>query len=368
MMKLIWYSEIKWNYLQTRKQNLLNLFPSSDIILFFQPFSFVGKNYFIPKKEGNVYYVTLPTYRKSQYQIIDKYFSNSTIRKVFYFFLKWYAQFWINVILKQTPDCICISNIFYLPLINSTTPVVWDFNDHPEQFGKQPDWALQSFDTFLRNKQHHIIASSMGLSEYLNEIYQRQSIIIPNGVDLNHFNNIQMQKHTEKHIIGYVGIISSWFFDFDLIRKIAEHFNSFEICLYGPCEKDAHDHLDKLIQMPNILYQGPQSYKALPEIMRTFTVGIIPLYSKPEVWRLASGKFLQYLSVGIPVVSVWMKQYSEMKRNVFLSKSHSEFITGLEHAIAHRFIPLDDELREYDWKNLSTRFRNELEEVIGSFN
>ena len=55
--------------------------------------------------------------------------------------------------------------------------------------------------------------------------------------------------------------------------------------------------------------------------MKGFTVGIIPLYSIPEVWRLASGKFLQYLGIGIPVVSVWMKQFSQFKRNVYLSKS-----------------------------------------------
>ena len=368
-MKLIWYSEIKWNYLQTRKQNLLNFFPSSDTILFFQPFSFVGGNHFFPKKEGNIYYITLPTYRKSQYQFIDKYFANLTLRKIFYYFLRWYANIWINVILKQSPDCICISNIFYLPLINSKTPIVWDFNDHPEQFEEQPNWALKSFDTFLRDKQYHIIASSKGLAEYINAIYHRQTIIIPNGVDLKHFNNkIQRQENTEKHVIGYVGIISSWFFDFELLRKISEQFNSFKICLYGPCEKNARKQLNKLIQLPNILYEGPKSYAELPKIMSTFTVGIIPLYSKPEVWRLASGKFLQYLSVGIPVVSVWMKQFSKMKSNVFLSKSHAEFITGLEQATEYKFIPMDDELREYDWKYLSNRFRNELEAAIGSFN
>ena len=360
-MKLVWYSEIKWNYLQTRKQHLIKLFPSSDTILYFQPFSFIGKNHFFPKKEGNIYYITLPTYRKSNYQIIDKYFSNSTIRKVFYHLLQWYAKFWIKVILQQVPDCICISNIFYLPLINSTTPVVWDFNDHPEQFGKQPEWALKGFDIFLKDKQNHIISSSIGIAEYLNEKFKRKTLIIPNGVDLNHFNKkIQWKEDPKMDVIGYVGIISSWFLDFELLHKISEHFNSYEIHLYGPCERNAQQKLNKLIQRPNIIYQGQQSYNSLPKIMRTFKVGIIPLYSKPEVWRLASGKFLQYLGVGIPVVSVWMKQYSKLTKNVFLAKSHKEFITKLNNAIEHEFLTMDKALQEYDWRKLSTEFRNKL--------
>ena len=102
--------------------------------------------------------------------------------------MRWYAKFWINIILNKIPDCICISNIFYLPVIkNITTPVVWDFNDHPEQFGKQPAWALKGFDNFLKDKQYHIIVSSIGLSEYINKIYQRKTTIISNGVDLKHF-------------------------------------------------------------------------------------------------------------------------------------------------------------------------------------
>ena len=160
-----------------------------------------------------------------------------------------------------------------------------------------------------------------------------------------------------------MGIISSWFFDFDLLHKISAHFTSYEIHLYGPCEGHAQEKLNKLIQIPNIFYYGQQSYKELPEIMRTFTVGIIPLYSKPEVWRLASGKFLQYLSIGIPVVSVWMKQFAEMKKNIFLSKSHTEFISEIEHAIEHNFLPMDEELKEYDWRKLSSKFRNKLIDI-----
>ena len=111
-MNLVWYSEIKWNYLITRKQNLLYRFHKRDKILFFQPFSFVKENYFLPRKDGNIYYITIPTYRQSNFNIFEKLMSYSFLRYIFYKLVKLYANFWILVLLKKTPDCICISNLF----------------------------------------------------------------------------------------------------------------------------------------------------------------------------------------------------------------------------------------------------------------
>ncbi|SVE31564.1 uncharacterized protein METZ01_LOCUS484418, partial [marine metagenome] len=182
------------------------------------------------------------------------------------------------------------------------------------------------------------------------------------------FNNeIHQTALNSKTIIGYVGIISSWFFDFELVQKVAKYFSSYEIHLYGPCVSHVQGHLDQLLQTSNILYFKEKPYEELPQIMSTFTVGIIPLFSIPEVWRLASGKFLQYLGAGIPVVSVKMDQYSKIKNNIFLAKTHKEFISSLEKALKHSFIPMNEELKKYDWKKISIEFRNELEEAIESF-
>ncbi|SVD45775.1 uncharacterized protein METZ01_LOCUS398629, partial [marine metagenome] len=97
-MKIVWYSEVKWNYLRTRKQNLLTHSPADDKIVFFQPFSFVKANYIFPRKDGNLYYLTLPVYRESRFQLIDRLISISIIRKLFYLFVKWYANAWISIL------------------------------------------------------------------------------------------------------------------------------------------------------------------------------------------------------------------------------------------------------------------------------
>ena len=172
-----------------------------------------------------------------------------------------------------------------------------------------------------------------------------------------------MQK---KSIIGYVGVISPWFFDFELVAKIAFKFQSSEIHLYGPCVNSVKNKLDKLLKLKNVSYFGEKSYFELPQIINNFKVGIIPLISKEEVWRLASGKFLQYLAVGTPVVSVWMEQYSNFNENVFLSKSHKQFLASIKIAEEHNFISIEKELSKYDWNLLSKEFRSEIKDTIES--
>jgi len=240
-------------------------------------------------------------------------------------------------------------------------PVIWDYNDDPEQFGKQPEWAMKEFEVFIRSN-NKIISCSIGITQYLLKKYKCFAITIPNGVELSHFNkDLSLVQKNKKFVIGYVGIISSWFFDFELVKIISQQYRFCEIHLYGPCDKEAKKDLNYLLLMnKNIKYEGSQSYFVLPEIMRKFNVGIIPLYSIPEVWRAASGKLLQYLGVGIPVVSVWMEQYLMLKKNVYFTKSHAEFIIALEKALKQPFMPMGDKLKEYDWKMLSIKFRNEL--------
>ena len=73
------------------------------------------------------------------------------------------------------------------------------------------------FDLFLKNKSNAIISSSTGITGFINMKYNRFVKTIPNGVDLDNFNQKNLSAEVNrKLVIGYVGIISPWFFDFEL--------------------------------------------------------------------------------------------------------------------------------------------------------
>ena len=103
-----------------------------------------------------------------------------------------------------------------------------------------------------------------------------------------------------------------------------------------------------------------QNYDVLPSIISGFSIGLIPLKSFEKVWRAASGKLLQYLAVGIPVVSVYMEQYAGLN-NLILCKTHEEFVKGIDYYLKDENVMLKkNNLSEYDWIVLANQYRKIL--------
>ncbi len=361
-MKIVWYSEIKWDYMKTRKQHLLTHFPVDDKILFFQPFSFNGPNAFIPKTDGNVTYVTLPVYRKTSSGKINALFQYAALRIPFYMILRFWGFILRLLIIKGTPDKYVFSNIFSLPLKRLNCVSLWDYNDDPEQFGSQPVWAMDHLGRFLRDPRQVVTTCSRYLTRELEAKYNRSVLHIPNGVDLSVFADLKPSTPLlKRNILGYVGVISPWFFDFELVGKIAETYPDFDVHLYGPVDRDANDQLQNLLEADNIKYFSSVDYSELPQVMGSFRIGLIPLRSIPQVWQAASAKFLQYLSTGIPVVSTYMEQFEDLSKEAFMCRSHDETLAGIAEALRIDRVQIDDKIMEYDWKLLSVKFREILQ-------
>ena len=70
-MKIIWFSEIKWSYLRTRKQHILSNFKDNDEILFVEPLSFNLKNNFNISIEKNIKYITIPQIQNSDVKLFN---------------------------------------------------------------------------------------------------------------------------------------------------------------------------------------------------------------------------------------------------------------------------------------------------------
>ena len=363
-MNIIWFSEIRWDYLKTRKQHLLSHFPSKDNILFIQPYNFSKKKYLksVPK---NIVCKTVPIFRGGN-RLLILLSNRSFIRLFTYTLLIMYTKLLVKKYLRGTTDVICISNIFYIPIIKKLNdPIVWDYNDDPEQFGPIPEWISKLYNNILSNKKTKIISCSKGLNQYIYTKFSNKPITIPNGVELKKFQNYQDNyKNNKKLIIGYVGIVSKWFFDFDLIKIISEKYPICEIRIYGPKDKNALRDIEEISSLQNVTIYPEQNYDVLPSIISGFSIGLIPLKSFEKVWRAASGKLLQYLAVGIPVVSVYMEQYAGLN-NLILCKTHEEFINGIDYYLKNENVMLKkNNLSEYDWIVLADQYRKILTKNI----
>ena len=162
-------------------------------------------------------------------------------------------------------------------------------------------------------------------------------------------------------ILGYVGIISKWFFDFPLLEKISEQLPGHEIRLVGPVDSEAQDDLDRILRRPNISYQAAVPYTELHATMQSFQIGIIPLQSIPKVWQAASSKFLQYLATGIQVVSTWMEEYDHLQDHAVLCRDHDSFLAALDRVLKEPLPAVPRErIQAYAWADLASRFRSQL--------
>ena len=93
-MKIIWFSEIKWSYLRTRKQHILSNFKDSDEILFVEPISFNLKNNFNISIEKNIKYITIPQIQNSDVGFINIFLN--------FFLMKYILKKIGNYLLKKT--------------------------------------------------------------------------------------------------------------------------------------------------------------------------------------------------------------------------------------------------------------------------
>lgn len=150
---------------------------------------------------------------------------------------------------------------------------------------------------------HRIWASSRGLYERLRTRYADKLELVPNGAAVDSFLDvprIRSERPSARPILGYVGAISPWF-DAALVREVARRLNDWELQLVGPvalarAERD-------LLDAPNIKMLGEQPYERVPDILASFTVGMIPFRLNDLTRATNPCKLYEYLASGLPVVS-----------------------------------------------------------------
>lgn len=156
---------------------------------------------------------------------------------------------------------------------------------------------------------------------------------LPQGVDLNHFtpkrkNSIQRFKGMKSPIIGFFGLISEWV-DLEIIIHLAKTLPDYSIVLIGDTVIDT----SVLKQFPNINFTGKVSYELLPEYASEFSVGIIPFKINDLTKAVNPLKLIEYLALGLPVVTTPMDEVIQFKDYICIAKEKEEFVQMVKNEI-----------------------------------
>ena len=190
-MNIIWLSEIKWNYLKTRKQQIISRFPDNSSVLFIEPISKKLSNNYFPIDYKHVKAVTIPQLRSVSNRLLNKILSFLFIRTIVNSFATlWFKIFFGNFI--SNTNCIITSNVYWSQLIKKykikypELTIIYDCNDNPLAFPGTPDYKKKYFLETLSLVNKIIIPHSSYKSFIPPKFYSKIDIIA-NGVDYKLF-------------------------------------------------------------------------------------------------------------------------------------------------------------------------------------
>lgn len=197
---------------------------------------------------------------------------------------------------------------------------------------------------------------------------------LPNPCDFEHFNqvtgDIRMASPLEEipePRIGFVGALSHYKVDAELIKQITKQHPDWHVVLLGQVgEGEPHARFDELLSFPNIHFLGPKPYDELPHYLKGFNVAMLPCPINGYTQSMFPLKFFEYLAAGIPVVTTALASLEGYKDICYWTHTNEEFMdairTVLEDKDPERIAMGIDLAQENTWENRVESILKLLEE------
>ena len=200
--------------------------------------------------------------------------------------------------------------------------------------------GLKEIEDDLFRRSDLVVVSAETLLESKKK-FNEKTFLIRHGVDFNHFqtaldSELEIPaeiKDLPKPVIGFHGLLADWV-DFELIKKIAEHFKDGSVVLIGKITFDAEKVIKILDGVANIHLLGRKPYAELPAYCKGFDVALNP-FMMNELTRHANPlKVREYLAAGIEVVSTDIQEVRVL-RHCRIGCTDDDFIAKIEQILAN---------------------------------
>ena len=204
--------------------------------------------------------------------------------------------------------------LLYLPLKGFTLSVYHAVDAVQEQ-PCMPRALIESEEARLCRSVNQVFTTSPYLAERL-AMHTDRICYEPNVADRDHFSTALERRQDPGFVdppelrgipepkIGFVGAISSYKLDFELIRSVALRHPEWHFVFIGPqSEGEPSTDLSQLCGLGNVHWLGPKPYSQLPRFLAGFQCAWLPLQCNAYTRAMFPMKFFEYLFAGLPVVS-----------------------------------------------------------------
>ncbi len=164
----------------------------------------------------------------------------------------------------------------------------------------QAPWYDANFERHLVGAADLLLAVSDRLSERIQSRFGRRPKCLPNGVDLEKFKGVRPVTGLLRGevTLGYFGHLSAAWFDWEMVRAVAERRPAWRIYLIGYGE-EAPPWLE---QTPNVVLLGKRGPEELAPLAASWDVAIAPFRPGDLAQAVDAIKVYEYLALGLPVV------------------------------------------------------------------
>ena len=204
-----------------------------------------------------------------------------------------------------------------------------DFSEFP---GVRKHFVRQ-LENELIEKVDMVVASAENLAQLGTN--GKPAKYLPHGVDFQHFAAVAKESNEQAALqnipaprIGFFGLLNLWI-DLDLLYQVAIDHPEWSFILIGPSQLSPA----LVPKAPNIHFLGPVSYDELPMHARHFDVALIPFKINPLTVSVNPLKLMEYLSLGLPVISTPLPEVTKYKDHVLIASNPKTFGDAIQKAL-----------------------------------
>jgi glycosyltransferase involved in cell wall biosynthesis len=248
-----------------------------------------------------------------------------------------------------------------------------DHPGHAEMLGFDPA-PVRKAEAELVRAVDLVFTTSRPL--YEEKIRQNpNTFLMPNVAEIDRFAPVAEEKVSvaralkdiPRPIAGFVGAISAYKIDLELVEQTAEQLPNWSFVFVGPVGLGDGIQEASLPKSPNIYFLGQRAYDELPSYIAGFDVCTIPYHLNSYTAGVFPLKFWEYLASGKPVVTTALPALKDYYDNVAVVNSPESFAEALERAKNHGADPVLKRERiqlaaSQSWERRATEIVTILEE------
>jgi glycosyltransferase involved in cell wall biosynthesis len=221
-------------------------------------------------------------------------------------------------------------------LLEQTAPrlVVYDCMDRYAAFHRGATRErIERAEAALLRRADVVFASSRSLAERLDRLHE--VILVPNGVGTDAFavrrqRPPEWKQNVAGPVIGFYGTLGDWV-DFDLLFELARRRPDWSFVFAGPL---ACREFDRVRALANVRYLGIVQYDDLPHHAAWFDVGLVPFRLNALTRYVHPIKALEYLALGLPVVSTPLPDLAEHADVVRFAQTSEEWLGAIDRELS----------------------------------